>query len=121
MGRKRPDANTRFKNLIDEFNEVDTFYKEFNRRRERLKTKLVNVVKRRGRGIHNGFESSINAHDMVRKILDADKVHAILSDQAFNTCYRDSKFIQIDGGPLVPSEEEVPDMGPPQVATDNCK
>lgn len=110
---KRKDADTRFRELIDLYNCVDVVYKEFDREREALRKKLRNIIKRRGRGTHNGFESSINAYDAKRLVLSADKVRELLTPKQFNGCFRTSKYIQIDGGPLLPDSKLEPDMGPP--------
>jgi hypothetical protein len=115
MAYKKPNADERFRKLIDDFNVADQFYKHFEREREYLVKKLRNIVRRRGRGVHNGNESSITAQDVVRKILSQEKVRDRMLPSTFNKCFAESKYISITGGPMVPPEQEVPDLGPPTV------
>jgi hypothetical protein len=112
MSYKRPDADERLKRLIDEFNYLDWIIKEHERQRELVKKKLRNIVRRRGRGVHNGHESSISAFDVVRSIIDQDKVKAY-TGKDFPRMFKKSKFIAIEGGPIRHGQELAPDLGPP--------
>jgi hypothetical protein len=115
--RNRPDADERFRRLIDDFNFNDQLYKQLEREREHLVRRLRNIIKRRGRGVHNGHESSITAVDIVQQRLNADLVREVLkpTPAQLSRCYKKVKFIQVTGGPLVPVSKEVPDLGPPHV------
>jgi hypothetical protein len=113
--RKRLNADERFKSLIDDFNCVDAMSKEFDLERTRIVKKLRNIIRLRGRGKHNGNESSINAHDVVQNRLSNEEVRKHLDAATYNRCFKKLKFIQIDGGPLLPPSKEVPDLGPPEV------
>lgn len=113
MPYKRPNADERFKRLIDEFNFLDEIVKEHERKRELVKKKLRNIIRRRGRGVHNGHESSISAYDVIRSIIDQDKVKEYAGPD-FNSLFKDSKYIAIEGGPLKPPSEVVPELGPPK-------
>lgn len=112
---KRKDADTRFREMIDLYNCVDVVFKEFEREREALRKKLRNIIRRRGRGYHNGNESSIHAYDVLQKRLSAELVRKVLkpTSKQMDKCYKPTKYIQIDGGHLLTPAKEVPEMGPP--------
>jgi hypothetical protein len=116
MPYKRPNADERFKHLIDKFNLLDGTIKDLDRTRELVKKKIRNIVRRRGRGIHNGYDSSIAAFDVVRSIIDQEKVRSY-TGKDFPRMFKKSKFIAIEGGPLRPPSEVLPDLGPPRTET----
>lgn len=109
--RKRMSADERFMRMIDRFNVVDAVYKDSKRERKMLTTRLRNVVKKRGRGIHHGYHSLINTYDVERRIFDQSKAEAKLGSQKYNQCFRKSKYLHIQGGNLSspPVEREEPD------------
>lgn len=113
MAYKRPDADERFKRLIDEFNYLDWVVKEHEKQRDLVRTRLRNIIRRRGRGVHNGHESSINAYDVERSIIDQAKVLEEVGNERFQKMFRKTKYIQVEGGPLKPPSEVLPDLGPP--------
>jgi hypothetical protein len=53
---------------------------------------------------------------MKRMILKQELVRQLLSAKDCNGCFKPSKFIQIDGGPLLPDSKVVPDLGPPHTS-----
>ena len=118
MPYKRPSADERFRRLIDNFNTLDFIIKEHEHQRELVKNKIRNIVRRRGRGVHNGHESSISAFDVVRSIIDQEKVLAEIGFERFKKMFRKYKFLAIEGGPLRPPSQELPDLGPPHEIVD---
>jgi hypothetical protein len=119
MPYKKPDADERFRRLIDDFNFADQIVKHFEKERELVKKKIRNIVRRRGRGVHNGHESSISAFDVVRSIIDQEKVRAY-TGKDFPRMFKKSKFIAVEGGPLKHGAELVPDLGPPHEVVDDA-
>lgn len=112
--KRRLSADERFRQLIDDYNLIDQVFKDFERERERLRRKLRNIIRRRGRGQHNGNESSINAFDVTRTILDQDKVRELLTARQFKRCFKKAKYIQIEGGPLLTPPEKIVELGEPE-------
>lgn len=118
MAYQKPNADERFRSLIDEFNYLDWVVKEHERQRELVRTRIRNIVRRRGRGVYNGNESSISAFDVVRSIIDQQKVKEF-AGKMFPKLFKKSKYIAVEGGPMKPPSEVVPDLGPPHEIVDD--